>query len=189
MKILSLLALSFLSFSTVHAAPAEQAGQSIYDVKVKSLQGDPVSLSQYKGKVLLIVNTASHCGFTPQYEGLEAIYKKYNAQGFEILGFPSNDFGGQEPGTPKEIKNFCETKYKVTFPLFEKNPVSGKDKQPLYVWLLANDPDQSRVFSEVKWNFEKFLISADGKELDRFRSNTKPDSDEVTKAIEKALKK
>jgi glutathione peroxidase len=164
------------------------ANDSIYNFKVKSLFGDAVDLSQYKGKVLLIVNTASHCGYTPQYEGLQAIYAEYHPKGVEVLGFPSNDFGKQEPGTPKEIKSFCETKYKVSFPLFEKNPVSGQDKQALYAWLISHEPDAKGKPTEVKWNFEKFVISKDGRVVGRFLSKVKPESKEVRDALDAALK-
>ncbi len=185
MKTTLALFLTLFSFASVAQAEGEK---SLYDFTVNNLFGDPVDLSNFKGKVLMIVNTASKCGFTPQYKALESIYQKYSLQGFEILAFPSNDFGSQEPGSPKEIKNFCETKYKVTFPLFEKHAVSGKDKQALYTWLINNDPDSASKGSEVKWNFEKFLIGRNGKVIARFRSKVTPDSPEVTKAIEGALK-
>jgi glutathione peroxidase len=162
---------------------------ALYDIQVKNIAGATVPLSTYKGKVLLIVNVASHCGFTPQYEGLQSIYQKYKKDGFEILAFPSNDFHRQEPGTNPEIQKFCETKYHVNFPLFDKNPVSGANKQPLYQFLTANDPAKPSAGDvEVKWNFEKFLIGRDGRILQRFRSPVKPESKEVTSAIEGALK-
>jgi glutathione peroxidase len=161
---------------------------SLYDLKVNTLGGVAVPLSDYKGKVLLIVNTASKCGYTPQYEGLQTIYQRYRAKGFEILAFPSNDFGSQEPGNSSEIKKFCETKYKVSFPLFEKNVVSGSHKQPLYAWLVANEPKAKNGLSEVGWNFEKFLVSKSGKVLARFRSSVTPESPEVVSVIEGALK-
>lgn len=194
MIMMSLVFLSFLNSAQaekISKAPVikEPGGQSLYDVKVNSIDGVPVELSKYKGRVLLIVNTASRCGYTPQYEGLQAAYLKYQKDGLEILGFPSNDFMGQEPGTAKEIKNFCETKYKVTFPLFEKNPVSGNQKQALYQWLVSHQESDVKETGEVKWNFEKFLISKNGKVIDRFRSGTKPESSEVIRAIEGALKK
>jgi glutathione peroxidase len=162
---------------------------SLYDIKVKNIAGKEVSLSIYKGKVLVIVNVASHCGFTPQYAALQDIYQKHKTDHFEILAFPSNDFHGQEPGSNDEIKKFCETKYNVSFPLFDKNPVSGPDKQVLYQWLVANDPNKPKPEDvEVKWNFEKFLISRDGKVLARFRSPVKPDSKEFISAVDSALK-
>ncbi len=165
-----------------------EAASSFYDFKVNTLAGVPVDLSSYKGKVLMVVNTASKCGYTPQYQGLQTLYQRYQPKGFEVLAFPSNDFGGQEPGNAKEIKTFCETKYKVNFPLFEKNPVSGSMKQPLYDWLIKNEPGNIRGPSDVSWNFEKFLISKEGKVLARYRSSVTPESPDVVKAIEGALK-
>lgn len=165
-----------------------QAG-GFHDFKMSRITGESESLSKYKGKVLLVVNTASKCGYTSQYKGLQALQEKYGARGFQVLGFPSNDFGGQEPGTAKEIKNFCETQYKVTFPLFEKGVVSGSHKQPLYSWLVSNEPGAKKdSVSEVSWNFEKFLISKDGKVLSRFRSSKSPESEDITQAVEAALK-
>ncbi len=183
-------ALFFLYFFLNPSADSRAATgpANFHEFKVNTLAGVPVDLSSYKGKVLLVVNTASKCGYTPQYQGLQTIYQRYQPKGFEILAFPSNDFGGQEPGTAKEIKSFCETKYKVSFPLFEKNPVSGSMKQPLYEWLIKNEPGNIRGPSEVSWNFEKFLIAKDGKVLARFRSSVTPESPEVMKAIEGALK-
>jgi glutathione peroxidase len=186
MKKTSILAIFVGLFAT--AAFAANSPISFHEFKVNTLAGVPVDLSTYKGKVVLVVNTASKCGYTPQYSGLQTIYQRYQPKGFEVLAFPSNDFGGQEPGTAKEIKSFCETKYKVNFPLFEKNPVSGSMKQPLYDWLIKNEPGNLRGPSEVGWNFEKFLISKDGKVLGRFRSSVTPESPEVVKAIEGALK-
>jgi glutathione peroxidase len=165
-----------------------EAASSFYDFKVNTLAGVPVDLSSYKGKVLLVVNTASKCGYTPQYQGLQTLYQRYQSKGFEVLAFPSNDFGGQEPGNAKEIKTFCETKYKVNFPLFEKNPFSGSMKQPLYDWLVKNEPGNIRGPSDVSWNYEKFLISKEGKVLARYRSSVTPESPDVVKAIEGALK-
>ena len=189
MKTLMLFSLSFFSIQTLAAELILPTPKSIYDIKVKTITDQPVSLSQYKGKVLLIVNTASKCGYTPQYAGLQKIYENYKKDGLEILGFPSNDFGGQEPGANKEIKNFCELKYKVTFPLFEKNKVTGKEKQPLYQWLLENSPGAAPgKTSEISWNFEKFIISKDGKVLGRFKSGTTPDSDDLKEVLIKALK-
>ena len=185
MKIFSLL--SLLVFSTP-ALSFAAAPDTVYAFKAKSIVGKPVPLAQYQGKVLLIVNTASHCGFTPQYEGLQALYKEYKAQGLEILAFPSNDFGQQEPGAPKEIKNFCETKYKVTFPLFDKGVVLGPHKQALFDWLITHEPDAGKLPSEIEWNFEKFLISREGKVVARYRSKVTPLDDSVKSAIEAQLK-
>ena len=159
--------------------------KNIHDISVVNMDGDTVSLSKYKGKVLLIVNVASKCGYTSQYEGLEAIYKKYNGQGFEILAFPCNDFGGQEPGTNEEIRTFCETKFNVTFPLFDKVQVLGDDKSPLYERLINNSEPEG----DIDWNFEKFVISKDGDITARFKSKAKPESEEITGAIESELSK
>lgn len=157
------------------------ASQSVFDISVKDISGKEKSLATYKGKVLLVVNTASACGFTPQYAGLESLYKKYHSQGFEVLGFPSNDFGGQEPGSENEIKNFCEAKFKVTFPMFSKVGVK-ENPHPLYAYL------QKEGKAEVKWNFGKFLIGKDGKVLHYYSSNTEPSSETLVSAIEDALK-
>ncbi len=162
----------------------ESLTNSIKDIVVKDMGGKEVKLSDYKGKVLLIVNVASKCGYTPQYTGLEAIYNKYKDQGFEILAFPCNDFGGQEPGTNEEIKEFCSTKYDVTFKLFDKIKVLGDEKSPLYSRLINNNFTEK---GDIKWNFEKFLIGKDGNIVSRFRSKVKPESDEMTKAIENEL--
>jgi glutathione peroxidase len=159
---------------------------NINGIKVLDMNKKEVNLSDYKGKVLLIVNVASECGNTPQYAGLEEIYEKYNPDGFEILAFPCNDFGGQEPGTNEQIKNFCSSKYNVTFKLFDKIKILGKDKSPLYARLINNSVTET---GDVKWNFEKFLISKDGKIVARFGNKVQPTSDEVISAIEKELKK
>ena len=157
--------------------------KNIYDLKVRTMEGEEKSLSDYKDKVLLIVNVASRCGYTSQYEGLEKIYQKYKDRGFEVLAFPCNDFGGQEPGTNDEIRTFCESKYNVTFPLFDKIKVLGEEKSPLYARLTENsDPS-----GDIEWNFEKFIIDKSGNIITRFRSKTKPESEEVTKSIESLL--
>lgn len=150
------------------------------------MDGKDVKLSDFKGKVLLIVNVASKCGYTPQYTGLEAIYEKYKDNGLEILAFPCNDFGGQEPGTNEEIKDFCTTKYDVTFTLFDKVKVLGDEKSPLYTRLVNSDVVEK---GDIKWNFEKFLIDKTGNIVSRFRSKVKPESEELTNAIEKELSK
>jgi len=157
---------------------------SIYDIAVKDIDGKDTTLNAYKGKVLLIVNVASKCGYTPQYKNLEAVYQKYKDQGFVILGFPCNQFGGQEPGTDAEIKQFCTSKYDVTFPLFDKIEVNGPNRHPLYVMLAG---DASPFPGKIKWNFNKFLIGRDGKILNRFDSKVTPDSPEATEAITAAL--
>jgi len=185
--------LSYLLFSlgiSFNASAKNKDGDrltnSIKDLVVKDMNGKEVKLSDYKGKVLLIVNVASKCGYTPQYTGLEVIYKKYKDKGFEILAFPCNDFGGQEPGTNEEIKEFCSTKYDVTFKLFDKIKVLSDERSPLYARLINNSVTEN---GDVKWNFEKFLISKDGNIVNRFRSKIKPESEEVTAAIEKEIAK
>jgi len=155
---------------------------NVYDIKVKTMNGEDKPLSDYKGKTLLIVNVASKCGYTPQYEALEKIYKKYKDRGFEILAFPCNDFGGQEPGTNEEIVNFCKTNYNVSFTLFDKIKVLGDDKSPLYARLTGYQQT-----GDVKWNFEKFIIDKSGNVAGRFRSKTTPESDEIVTLIESLL--
>jgi len=157
---------------------------SIHGIALKDIDGKETSLKPYEGKVLLVVNVASHCGFTPQYKALESLYEKYKDKGFVVLGFPCNQFGGQEPGTANEIKQFCSSKYNVTFPLFEKIEVNGPNRHPLYVSLAGKE---SPFAGDIGWNFTKFLISRDGKILKRFDSRTDPDSPQVIAAIEGAL--
>lgn len=160
--------------------------KSIYDFTVKDIDGKDVKLENYKGKVVLIVNVASKCGFTPQYEGLQKIYTKYKDQGFVILGFPANNFMGQEPGTNEEIKQFCSLNYNVTFPMFSKISVKGKDIAPLYQYLTEKETNPE-FSGKISWNFNKFLIDREGKIVARFGSRAKPESQEVIAAIEKAL--
>jgi glutathione peroxidase len=155
---------------------------SIQDFTLNSIDGKPVPLGEYKGKVALVVNVASQCGYTPQYAGLESLYRKYKDKGFVILGFPANNFGAQEPGTNEEIKTFCNRKYSVDFPMFSKISVKGADKAPLYQYLTETGG------GEIKWNFTKFLIDRDGKVLRRFESGVEPESSEVIGAVEAALK-
>ena len=159
---------------------------SINDITVLDMNNKQVKLSYYHGKVLMIVNVASECGYTKQYAGLQKVYEKYNPQGFEILAFPCNDFGGQEPGTNEQIQNFCSSKFGVTFKLFDKIKVLGEDKSPLYERLTNNSVTEK---GDVKWNFEKFIISKEGKIVNRFRTKIEPTSDEVITAIERELKK
>jgi len=158
---------------------------NINDITVLDMNNKEVKLSSYNGKVLLIVNVASECGNTPQYAGLEDIYKEFHPQGFEILAFPCNDFGGQEPGSNEEIKTFCTTNYGITFPLFDKIKILGPNKSLLYAVLTDNSVTYK---GDVKWNFEKFLISKDGKIVARFGNKVQPTSDEVVSAIEAQLK-
>ena len=155
---------------------------SVHEFTLNSIDGKPAPLSAYQGKVVLIVNVASRCGFTSQYAGLEALYEKYKDRGFVILGFPANNFGGQEPGTNEEIKTFCSTKYNVTFPMYAKISVKGDDKAPLYQFLTDT------TGSEIQWNFTKFLVDKNGKVVARFESKVTPESPEVAGAIEKALR-
>jgi glutathione peroxidase len=168
------------------ASITSYAASSIYDFTLPLLDGQPAPLASYKGKVVLVVNVASRCGFTPQYAGLESIYEKYKDQGFVIIGFPANNFGGQEPGTNEEIKTFCQTKYSVTFPVYGKVSVKGDDQTPLYSYL-TKDANPA-VAGDIKWNFTKFLVNRNGNVVERFEPATKPDSPEVTAAIEKLLK-
>jgi glutathione peroxidase len=179
MKIL--LILMALALAQIVSA---ETNPSLYDIPLKDIDGKDTSLKAYQGKVLLIVNVASKCGFTPQYEGLEALQKKYESQGFTVLGFPCNDFLGQEPGTPEEIKTFCSSKYDVTFPLFEKLHVKGKEQHPLYTALTG---PTSPYPGGITWNFNKFVIGRDGKIFKRFGTTDKPQSPKVTEAIEAAI--
>ncbi len=156
----------------------------LYDIPLKDIDGNPASLKAYRGQVLLLVNVASRCGLTPQYTQLEALQKKYADRGFTVLGFPCNDFGAQEPGTPEEIKTFCSTKYSVTFPLFEKIHVKGPGQHPLYTALTGPD---AKFPGEIKWNFGKFLIGKNGEVLHRFDPRTPPNDPAVIAAIEAAL--
>jgi glutathione peroxidase len=159
---------------------------AIYDAPVKTLEGGESSLHDFEGKVLLLVNVASKCGLTPQYTTLEQIQKQFADQGFSVLGFPCNQFGGQEPGTSEEIAEFCSSTYGVTFPIFEKIDVNGSHQTPLYAQLTAF-ADAEGEAGEVRWNFEKFLVGRDGEIKARFRPQTTPDAPEVTAAIEKEL--
>ncbi len=163
-----------------------EMNNNISRITVKDINGKEVKLSDYKGKVLLIVNVASYCGFTKQYSGLEEIYKKYKEKGFEILAFPCNQFGEQEPGTNEEIKNFCSSKFDVTFKLFDKIDVNGKGKSPLYSVLTDNEVTGK---ADVKWNFEKFLIDKNGNIVSRYSSKVEPKSNELISAIESELEK
>ncbi|MBZ0178400.1 MAG: glutathione peroxidase [Melioribacteraceae bacterium] len=160
--------------------------KSIYEFVVKDINGNDVELSTYKDKVLLIINVASECGYTPQYEGLQSLYDKYKSEGFEILAFPCNDFGGQEPGTNEEIQEFCSANFGVTFNLFDKIKVLGDEKVPLYEMLINNPSTEN---GDIKWNFEKFLISKNGEVVARYRSAVEPLNDEIVTAIETELKK
>jgi len=170
----------------VPSATQETAMKSLYEFQMNDIDGKPVKLETYQGKVLLLVNVASKCGFTPQYEGLQALYSRFKNRGFEVLGFPANNFMGQEPGTNEEIKQFCSLKYHVTFPMFEKISVKGEDQHPLYTYL-TSEATNPGFAGEISWNFNKFLADRTGKIVARFGSRTKPEDPEVIEAIEKAL--
>lgn len=167
-------------------ALAETRTPSLYELSATSISGESVPLSTYRGTVALVVNTASQCGFTSQYKGLEEIYQKYKDRGFVVLGFPSNDFGRQEPGSNAEIKQFCELKYRTTFPMFEKNPVSGGEKQPVYTFLTEKSAPEFQ--GDPGWNFVKFLVDKSGVVIGRFSSMTSPTSGKIEEAIEAALR-
>jgi glutathione peroxidase len=156
---------------------------NLYDFTLNDIDGKPVNLSHYRGKVLLLVNTASFCGNTPQYAELQAMYEQYHDKGFEILAFPANNFGKQEPGSNEEIKSFCFTKYSLTFPLFSKISVKGSDKHPLYQYLT----EQSPYPGEVEWNFQKYLVDRSGNIVGRFAHRMKPTSPEMVKEVERVL--
>ena len=159
---------------------AQSRATGIYAFTMKDIDGKDLPLENYRGKVLLIVNTASKCGYTPQYESLETLYMKYHDKGFEILAFPANNFGGQEPGTDAEIKEFCSTTYNVTFPLFSKISVKGDDIDPLYGWLTKSTGHDG----EIRWNFEKFLVDRNGMVVSRFATRIDPMDDEIREAVE-----
>lgn len=176
-KILLILAVVLISLGSVPA-------QGIYDFNMNDIDGNPVSLSQYRGKVVMIVNVASKCGLTKQYEGLEALYKEYKDEGLVILGFPCNQFMGQEPGTEAEILEFCTLNYGVTFPMFSKIEVNGAGTHPLYQYLKKELPGDGKK-ADIEWNFAKFLIGRDGKPVERFNPRVKPE--DTVKSIEKLL--
>lgn len=160
---------------------ASFSASSIHEFTMNNIDGQATPLASMKGKAVLVVNVASQCGYTPQYAGLQALYEKYKGQGLVIIGVPANNFGGQEPGTNEDIKQFCSRKYSVTFPIMAKVSVKGEDKTPLYQYLTSTG-------GEVKWNFTKFLVGKDGKAIQRFESGVSPDSPELAAAIEKALR-
>jgi len=160
---------------------AAAACPTLLDQRVTTLKGQPDNLCKYEGKVVLVVNTASYCGYTPQYEGLEALYQKYQGQGLVVLGFPSNDFGKQEPGTNAEVADFCERTYKVKFPMYEKTVVAGADANPLYKGLAA------KTGEAPKWNFHKYVLNRKGEPVGSFNSKVKPDDPKLVEAVENAL--
>jgi glutathione peroxidase len=184
-KILSFIFFIFLMLTDTITTDAQKQ-LTVHDFQVKDLEGHQVSLSNYKGKVLLIVNTASKCGFTPQLEEMEAVYKEFKNEGFEVLAFPSNDFNDQEPLEGAAIRQFCVTKYEAEYPIFDKIHVKGENADPLFKFL--SDKKQNGVLSSVpKWNFHKYLVDKNGKVVDYYYSITKPNAEKVKKAIKKLL--
>lgn len=178
--ILSLAATLAASFAI---GATTKAPSSVYDFSMKTIDGKTVSLSKYRGKVLLIVNVASKCGNTPQYAGLESMYKEDKHKGLVILGFPCNQFGQQEPGTDAQIKEFCKSTYDVNFPMFDKIDVKGDNQSPLYAWLVQSAP----YHDDIEWNFGKFLVDRDGHVINRFNPRVKPDDPQLVQAIDNAL--
>lgn len=176
-----LLLLTSVSFFMV----TNERIEDVYQYELNSIDGENISLSEYEGDVLLIVNTASECGYTPQYEGLQKLYETYSDQGFKVLGFPANNFGGQEPGSDEEIAQFCQVNYGVSFPMFSKISVKGEDQHPLFEYLTGvENPDFT---GEISWNFEKFLIDRNGNVVRRFKSSVEPLSEELVNAVKQAL--
>ena len=182
-----MLSLVALVLFAAASAPAGAQARSLFDFRINDIDGKEASLSLYKGKTILIVNVASRCGYTYQYEGLEALYRKYKDRGLVVLGFPANNFLGQEPGTDEQIKEFCSTIYGVTFPMFSKISVKGRDIHPLYDYLTSKrtNPEFSGA---ITWNFNKFLVSRDGRIVARFRTQDEPGSETVIRAVEAALR-
>jgi len=177
-----------LSLSLCLLSAAAFAASSVHEFTLDALNGTPAPLANFKGKVLLVVNVASQCGYTYQYEALQALYAKYKDQGFVIAGFPANNFGGQEPGSNAEIGAFCKSKFGVTFPMYSKISVAGKDKAPLYQFL-TDKAANPKTGGEIQWNFTKFLVDRDGRVIARFEPAVEPQSKEVVSAVEAALKK
>jgi glutathione peroxidase len=173
-----------LALILLTGVPALAAEQTLYDFTLIGNDGMPMPLAQFKGKIVLLVNTASECGYTPQYEGLEAVWEANKDKGLVIVGVPSNDFGGQEPGSAKEIATFCKLNYGVTFPLADKSSVSGSTAIPVYQWA----GEQAGMLGTPKWNFHKYLFGRDGKFIDWFSTATKPDGSKIKKALEAALR-
>lgn len=180
---LTLMALALLLFAACPDTVRAQEAGGVHAFTMKTIDGEDVSLSDYAGDVLLLVNTASKCGFTPQYASLEELYGRYRDRGLRILAFPANNFGAQEPGTNEEIKEFCTSTYNVTFDLFEKISVKGEDIHPLYAWLTKDSPFPG----EIRWNFTKFLVDAKGQVVARFETKTDPLADPVIEQIEGLL--
>lgn len=171
-----------MTLLAVSAVRSETMEKSFYDLTAKDIQGKPINFSTYKGKMILVVNTASKCGYTPQYEGLQKLYGDFKNKGLVVLGFPSNDFGGQEPGSESEIQKFCKMNYGVEFPMFSKVKVVGEGKSDIYSYLLKHNPVST---DEVRWNFEKFLVDRSGKVIQRFNSKVTPA--ELAEVIKKVI--
>lgn len=185
--VVAVLAAAYSLGFILNPSPADPPKEkSLYEFSMKNIDGQDVKLDAYKGKVVMIVNTASKCGLTPQYEGLQALYDKYKDRGFVVLGFPANNFMGQEPGTEKEIKDFCTLKYNVTFPMFSKISVKGTDQHPFYTFL-TNKQSNPGFDGDITWNFEKFVADKNGKIIARFSPKTKPDDPAIAKTIEDAI--
>lgn len=183
----ALIFLPFLACVAGCTSPSQEVPMNgIYTIEAETISGKSIKLEQYKGKLLLIVNTASKCGFTGQYDGLQKLYEKYQDKGFVILGFPSNDFMRQEPGGNEEIESFCKMNYGVTFPMFGKVSVKGGAQHPLYRYLTSKDTNPE-FGGKISWNFNKFLVSKEGKVINRFGSRTKPTDTKLVAAIEAAL--
>jgi glutathione peroxidase len=174
------------SLAIVSAADAAKKATSILEFHVKDIDGNEINLSKYQGKVLLVVNTASQCGYTPQYKELEAVYEKFKDQGLEVLAFPANEFGAQEPGSDEQIKEFCSATYHVSFPLFSKIVVKGKEIHPIYEFL-TSESTNPKFAGPISWNFTKFLINRKGEVIARFQPGDKPMSAKVAELIEKAV--
>lgn len=189
MKALYVAAVAALAGLAVTGHAEEKKVSSPLEYTMKDIDGKDVELSKYKGKVVLFVNVASECGLTKQYTGLQELYEKYEKEGFVLVGVPANEFGGQEPGSNEEIKKFCNTKYKVTFPMLAKVVVKGADQVPLYKTLIDATPNKDGKVEQVSWNFEKFLIGRDGKVAARFAPRVEPSAAELKKAIETELAK
>lgn len=178
------LALLSLCCGAALVMAQEGSMKTFYDFQLQDIDGNPLALESFRGKAVLIVNVASRCGFTPQYEGLEKIYRQYKDKGFVVLGVPCNQFGWQEPGSEAEIKKFCALKYRVSFPMSSKVDVNGDKRDPLYAWLAG---EQAAYPGKIGWNFEKFLVGKDGQVAGRFSSKVRPEDAELTAAIDKAL--
>jgi glutathione peroxidase len=186
MTMRTLTSLAFMMMAAVvppKAAPAADTGRTAHDFSFTSITGEPLPLSRFAGQAVMVVNTASRCGFTPQYEGLQSLYERYRDKGFVVLGVPSNDFGNQEPGDEAQIQEFCETTFNISFPMTEKQPVTGAQAHPLYKWLA----EALGPAAKPNWNFHKILIGPDGRPLDAFPTTTKPTAAKVERAVEAAL--